>query len=205
MIRIRATPEKAAAIRAMLRGEPARLLNPIGAIMLATAQRAFREQGLGNVKWPERYPGQTPKLNVAGAVADLATGSRIKQRRYEARPAGRDTGEMMNRLTFRVQGNVLQVGSDTPYAAKFHGGGTSSQPVTGAVKSNLAALLRRIRKRNRKAGRGGKSIEEQRLGFLFRVTKLDTSSPARPFVGVTDDARAQIEDAIASVARAGGP
>lgn len=171
-------------------------LKRIGVHLVAQAKKAFSEQRFGAIQWPERYPNQVGgKLNIAGAVDDLKSGPRIKSRRYDARPAGRDTGEMMRRLTFRVAGGALEVGSDVPYAQKFHAGGISRQPLTRDFFRNLAQFLRTKRggakRRARHDGtlgpRGGtpKMLEEIRLAWLFNETYLETKSPPRPFLGFT--------------------
>lgn len=197
------TPTQAGAYRAVLTRQPELLLKRIGVLLVAQAKRAFVLQRFGAILWPERYPNQTGgKLNVAGAVSDLANGPTIKARRWDARPAGRDTGELMRRLTYRVIGDRLEVGSDVPYAQKFHAGGESVLPITQAVRANLAIWLRRHRKRVRKAARlagtlgprGGtpRTFEDRVLGPLFARDVLITSSPARPFVGLTDETEREI-------------
>lgn len=199
-----------AALRQYFTRDPDRLLKRIGVVMLAGSQAAFANQRFGSVVWPERYPNQGggEKLNVAGAVKDLANGPNIKSRRYDARPAGRDTGDLMGRLTAQVRGGLLEVGSDLPYAQRFHAGGESRLTITPQIKRNLGIFLRRKRKaagreadRNGGAGRGPrggapKTLEERRLGFLFRVGELVTESPARPFAGITREMVGDIESLI---------
>lgn len=205
-----------AALRDYFTRDPDRLLLRIGTVMLAGSQAAFANQRFGAVVWPERYPNQPAgeKLNLAGAVSDLATGPRIKSRRYDARPAGRDTGDLMGRLTAQVRGGLLEVGSDLPYATRFHAGGESRITITPQIKRNLGILLKAKRReagreanRRARAGqlsgrgpRGGtpKTLEERRLGFLFTVGELVTKSPARPFAGITREMVGDIESVIKS-------
>lgn len=202
-----------AALTEYLTRNPDRILRQIGVVMLAGSQRAFREQRFGAVVWPKRYPNQpeSETLNIAGAVEDLKSGPRLKSRRYDSRPAGRDTGDLMGRLTAQVRGGLLEVGSDVPYATRFHAGGESRITITNQIKYNLAALLRSKRRgakrRARAAGgvglgpRGGlsaaaRTLEEKRLGFLFHVGELVTKSPARPFAGISQEMTGDIEATI---------
>ena len=67
--------------------EPA--LKAIGAVLVSQGMRAFETESFGDEEWPERYPGQAePFINIAGAVADLTAGGRIKARRFQRRPVG---------------------------------------------------------------------------------------------------------------------
>lgn len=203
-----------AALRDYFTRDPERLLKRIGVVMLAGSQAAFANQRFGSVVWPERYPNQGAgeKLNIAGAVKDLENGPRIKSRRYDARPAGRDTGDLMGRLTAQVRGGLLEVGSDLPYATRFQSGGESRITITPQIKRNLSLFLKSKRRaagreanRRERAGqpsgrgpRGGtpKTLEERRLGFLFTVGELVTKSPARPFAGITREMVGDIESVI---------
>lgn len=153
------------------------VLSIIGAYSLASAQRAFVDQRSPTGQpWPARYPNQAEDfLNVAGALSDLTTGARIKGRRYDRLPAGRDTGDLIGRLTYEVRPGELAVGSNVPYAKKFQEGGTSSQPIP---ITNLRAFLRR-------SPRGG--VERKRLGPVLAAYRRGqrvwtTTSPPRPFV-----------------------
>lgn len=183
-----------------LLADPARVMGVIGEIAVARSKRSFKDQTSPDGEpWPHRYPNQSADfLNIAGAIEDLRSGPRIKKRRYDRRPAGRDTGNLVNSITFTVNGTELMVGSNAPYAAKFHFGGSSTQSLGGAVRANLKTLLGRQRKRRRRAGRTrqghmgaasqseGRTIEELRLGPLFGRTSWTTTSPPRPFVGLND-------------------
>lgn len=185
-------------LSALLHGNPDRVLRLIGLVATARSKRCFEEQRAPDgTPWPQRYPNQGADfLNVAGAISDLASGPRIKSRRYEARPAGRDTGDMMNRLTANVAGGELRVGSNVPYAERFHAGGESRQVIDTAIKRHLSEFLRKQRRGRRRRGEAGKSIEERRLGPLFNVREWTTDSQPRPFVGLTqqdaEDIRAEI-------------
>lgn len=198
----------AAQLEALLR-EPDRVLEIVGHVAMARARRCFSDQRAPDgTPWPPRYPGQdSDPLNVAGALADLASGPRIKPRRYDQRPAGRDTGDLLGRLTFQVAGGELQVGSDVPYAERFHAGGESTQVIDTTIRRNLAQLLRtkrRAAKRRMRDFPGVRitpTVEQRRLGPVFSTRYWTTTSPARPFVGLNDTDGAEIG---AEITRAAG-
>lgn len=155
------------------------VLSVIGAYAVSAAQRAFIDQRSPTGKaWPARYPNQGEDfLNVAGSLVDMETGARIKGRRYDRLPAGRDTGDLIGRLTYEVRPGELAVGSDVPYARKFQEGGESSQELTASMIRNLEAFLRR---------KPANGVERKRLGPVLAsyrrgVRRWVTTSPPRPF------------------------
>lgn len=161
----------------------------IGAVLVATAQRAFREQRLGDVQWPQRYPQQTsaPYVNVAGLVADLGRGQKPPKRRFEPRPALMDTGELRGSVdsdrAMVLEPFSVVVRSDRPYSLTQQEGGISTLLVDTKVRYGLMKFLRK-----RKDLRA-------RLGWLFQTNYedvLETKVNPRPFLGVTDDARRKI-------------
>lgn len=177
--------------------EPARLLKRIGVILLASSQAAFDEQKFGNVQWPERYAHQArPVLNIAGAIADLSDNDQIKDRRFDPRPAGIDTGALRNSLSpfaggAMQAGYAIQVGSTLPYAALIHGGGDSEpQQLTATVRDNLTLWLEREGTSDR-----GQLVKE-RLGFVYTEEEHVTEVMARPFIGITDASRLEINEMI---------
>jgi len=166
---------------------PDSILRGIGAMMVAASQRAFREQKFGDVAWEPRGP-----INVMGIIADFAAGkSEPPKRRFEDRPALRDTGRLAQSITFRVVGATeLEVGSNLPYA-KVHqdGGETQSAPLTDTIRERIAAWL---------DGRGSKY--RKALGWLlankFRNQPIKSRVHARPFVGITKEIREDAEALI---------
>lgn len=183
----------------------------VGLYTVAAAQRAFVDQrSPDGTPWPARYPNQAEDhLNVAGALEDLRTGADIKKRRYDQRPAGRDTGDLLGRLSFDVSGDSLTIGSDVPYAKKFQVGGESTQTLDSQTIANLVKFLAKKRRsekrRAREAGRSvRKTVEEVRLGpvlgrYRSGVREWKTTSPPRPFVQLgeqdSDDLAAQLLEA----------
>lgn len=203
-IDLRLEPAAAERLRDALLHSPGKLLKRLGVFMVAQGKRAFAEQRFGSAVWPKRYPNQPDgeSFNVAGAIKDLQSAPRVKDRRYDPRPAGRDEGDLMRRLTYEVSGTALQVGSDVPYAQRFHAGGSSVQDINSTVRRNLTIWLRTVRRGAKRAARrdgtlgprGGapRTIEERLMGPLFSQSTHTTKSPARPFVGITSDVESEL-------------
>lgn len=185
------TDEQGVARLRRLVGNPVRLLKGIGAILVASSQKAFEDQKFGDIEWDERYPNQDePKLNLAGALSDLNKGSGIKARRFVARPAGVDQGILRRSVAFRVSEtrDEVEAGSTVEYAGKFHGGGESTQVVTDTARRLFA------REFGRSTGQRREALK--RLSSIVKGDSLTTRSKARPFVGITDESAAKIDSLI---------
>lgn len=197
---------------------PAPLLKQMGAMLASDAKASFDRQALGDIAWPERYPGQrAPFINIAGAVADFAVGRKAPlSRRFDARPAGLDTGDTRRRITFAViPPDGVEVGSTSEQAQRLQSGGESKQPVSADTRARIKAFIGKGKKRgvfvpkdvpieearaalglkkNAKRNKAGELVVEDpnpyraKLMFLTlpATTSLTTKVHARPFLGVTD-------------------
>lgn len=186
--------------RAVLRGlaeSAARAISAVpdalrvaGQFLRSEGQRAFREQRLGPVLWPKRYPNTTGGfINVAGALAWLNRGTStasLPGRMFQDRPALLSTGALQRSVNFSVDRKSVKVGSNLEYAPVHQWGGRSVQEVTSQARAKLARLMRRARR-----GKLPKAV--LRLGFLFRADELETNVAQRPFVGIPRDARFERE------------
>ncbi len=163
------------------------LLNSIGALLLETTETAFEEERFGDIRWPERYAGQAdPFINIAGALADLSTGPRIKARRFDRRPALQDTGRLRGSFRFEVTADdTVTAGTTVDYAPTHHIPLISSQPVSAQAKENLKTVIRRD-------GKGSKRRVLLKLVFLLNEDTLETQVAWRPMVGTTDQTEADI-------------
>jgi len=166
--------------------DPHAALKKIGILMVAESQRAFKTQQFGRGKWEQRAP-----VNVFGIIADFHMGrTKPPARRFDRRPALRDTGRLASSIAYQVTGNVVEVGTNLDYAAVHQTGGeTESEPITGAVRRGLWRWLKK------------ESTElKRRLGWLlnkkFRDERLTQTVPARPFIGVTPETRAAVKKAV---------
>jgi len=165
---------------------PGAALKQIGAFMVSESQRSFKLQKFGKTGWRERAP-----INVFGIISDFHAGKKAPpNRRFDTRPALRDTGRLAQSIAFKVSGDTVTVGSNLPYAGVHqHGGPVESLPITQAVQTALGKWLQ------------GKGSElQEKLGPLLSPSKtgktLKMEVPARPFVGVTKQTEADILEAI---------
>lgn len=163
-------------------GAPAK----IGAMMVAESQRAFKAQEFGGRKWSERAP-----VNIFGIIADFSAGKKAPPaRRFESRPALRDTGRLASSIAFRVSGDTVEVGTTVEYAAVHQKGGkVESKPLTSAVRTALWAWLKKQAR-----------PLQRRIGWVlnkkFIDQKLTQKVPARKFLGITDKTRAMVRGIV---------
>lgn len=169
---------------------PERTLKQIGAIMVAESQAAFRAQSFGGASWQQRA-----SVNVFGIIDDFAQGkAKPPTRRFERRPALRDTGRLSASISFRlVASNVVEVGTVLPYAATHNfGGPVESKPITDTVRRNLWKWLK-----------GQDFAMQRKLGWLlnskFRNETLKGEVPARRFVGITQQTRRYVREALGAI------
>lgn len=164
---------------------PHKALKQIGALMVAESQSAFRNQQFGRDKWLPRS-----SVNVFGIISDFSKGSTPPQRRFESRPALRDTGRLSSSITFKVSGSVVEVGTNLDYAKVHqHGGEVESKKISKAVQQSLWRWLK-------PKGKGLK----QSLGWLlnkkFTGETLKTQVPKRPFVGITKQTMEDVREVV---------
>lgn len=164
---------------------PDQALRQIGAIAVAESQAAFAAQRHGNKSWRAR---STP--NVMGIIADFSAGRTPPGRRFDARPALRDTGALARSIAFQVRSPVVEWGSNLHYARLHQFGGTSrSATITGTIRTKLWKWLQRQ----------SREIRVQ-LGWLlndkFRGQSITSRIPARPFVGITQRTRMAVQRII---------
>ncbi|HLG42486.1 MAG TPA: hypothetical protein VI643_03895 [Planctomycetota bacterium] len=123
------------------------VLTGLGALGVASSQRAFYEQRLGEHEWPARYPSMPdPFLNIAGALADFIAGRESpKPSRFDRRPALIDEGNrggLLGSFTFDVSDDkTVEWGTNKDYAQKHHEGLADFQPYGEDVQGRIAAYL----------------------------------------------------------------
>lgn len=184
----KATFRKGAKLRRVAGGlqNPARALKVIGVLMVAESQSAFKQQEFGKKKWDERS-----NPNVYGIINDFASGGgNPPSRRFQSRPALRDTGRLASSISYRVMSPSVQVGTTLDYSSVLHFGGTiKSKVITRPMQEAMARWLRRQTA----------SIRKQ-LGWLlnrkFTNTQLTGEVKARPFVGITQQTRLYVRRAV---------
>jgi phage gpG-like protein len=156
------------------------LMEQIGRYLQQVSRISFLNQSFDGKKWAPRR-GSANRPSILGAVQDLTDGPEIAASRFTDRPALVNTGNLRRSIRCLVNPKTVRITSTAPYAQLQNDGGTASLPVTQAVRSNLATLLR-SQKQLRPA-----------LGFLFRRESVSATIPARPFLGVPSNAKAKIE------------
>lgn len=165
---------------------PVRALKQIGALAVSESQAAFRAQRLGRDTWKPRA-----EVNRFGIIADFHAGkSEPPSRRFQTRPALRDTGRLASSIAFRVDHDSVVIGSNLPYASVHHTGGeVESMPITEDVQSRLADWLK-----------GQNSERRKQLGHLLNKnltgTTLKMEVPERPIVALTDQLIADVREVV---------
>lgn len=200
---------------------PRNLLSKIGAELVATSQKAFKEERMGAQRWDARYPKQSPpKINVAGVVQDLSSGSAVKTRRFLDRPVLQDTGQLKASVHSTITGPYeVEAFSVKEYGGLHQYGGVSKQKITDTVKKNLAKFLKTQAGKARRLGRHvliatgipkGRALKEmseklgsergkelrKKLGFLFSITELRTKIFPRPFLGIPPETEGHIKELV---------
>lgn len=187
------TPEGLRRLRTRLRNT-APAARMIGILLVSESARAFTEQRLGDVRWPERYPNQAePFVNVAAVLEKANRGIKPRPGDFSRRPALLSTRTLQRSVAMNVRGpGLVEVGSVVPYAALHHYGGTSRQEVTETAKLTLRSWLYTAKGRLRKQA----APYAEKLTPLLRKTHHETEVFARPFIGVTEEAGAKITDIV---------
>lgn len=167
--------------------DPKRALKQIGILGVAESQGAFRSQRFGANTWPTRG---VP--NVFGIIADFAAGRTAPpNRRFDPRPALIDTGGLRGSLAYRPVGQTtVEWGTVKTYAAVHQTGGPIESEVLDAdTQARIARWLRRQ-----------PELRQRQLGFLtlpsLKGTRIQGRVPARPFVGITETTRKNVDRAV---------
>ncbi len=113
------------------------ILTRVGTYFKGQADKAFRRQRRGSVRWRAR---KVP--NMAGILKDLETAPRVKERRFSPRPALIDTRSMARLNFFDVLSDTqMKMGNEADYSEKHQLGGNSIIRVTSAMRANAAKYL----------------------------------------------------------------
>ncbi len=149
-------------------------LSRIGALLVIRAQTAFDDQKRGSFEWAKRG---VP--NIPGIVADCEGGGSIKERRFQERPAGIDTGRLRSSIAWDiVDASSVEVGVNLDYASLIQFGGTVEIDVTQNTLDCIQEYLVDHPER-----------EQRALRALIRKGPhtITMEVPPRPFVAVTDE------------------
>lgn len=164
--------------------DPSKLIKQLSAIGLTSAEKAFKDQALGDFAWSERYPGMTPPvLNIAGAIKDFNAGRKQpKPNRFQDRPANVDEGTrggLWGSLTITTSDDVVGWGSNKEYATLMQEGGVMDQDITEGAKERIQEYLY-TGLFTEKAAESKRSIEKSReKSSVTRMEKKATIQVSR--------------------------
>lgn len=176
--------------------DPTPALKQIGAVISAESQGAFKKQAFGGQKWEPRAP-----INVFGILADFAAGKKEPPaRRFQDRPALRDTGRLGASIAWRIDGDAVVIGTNLDYASAHQfGGEVKSATITAAMQTAMAAWIKR-KGRGKTEAAVARASMKRGLGWLlnkkFTGKQLVGKVPARPFVGITKQGARDIRKII---------
>ena len=157
--------------------EPQKVMKQVGEFLRSKMAESFGNQSRGSFKWRPRH---VP--NIMGILSDLEHGSTVKGRRFEERPALKDTGDLSRSLGMGAH-NIeypskvkVEVGSPMEYAGTMNAGGEVKKPITETIRKNLNIFLKRKKNKDLR----------KKLGWLFSKKEYVTTVPARPFAIITE-------------------
>ena len=164
---------------------PQKALKQIGVLMVAESQASFRDQQFGRKKWKGRAP-----VNVFGIIADFSKGSTPPARRFQTRPALKDTGRLSGSISYKVSGLAVEVGTNLDYAGVHQfGGQVESEKITKSVQQALSKWLKPK----------DKGLKES-LGWIlnkkFTGETIKGQVPARPFVGISKQTIEDVREVV---------
>lgn len=164
---------------------PQKALKQIGVLMVAESQASFRDQRFGRKKWKGRAP-----VNVFGIIADFSKGSTPPARRFQTRPALKDTGRLSGSISYKVSGLAVEVGTNLDYAGVHQfGGQVESEKITKSVQQALSKWLKPK----------DKGLKES-LGWIlnkkFTGETIKGQVPARPFVGISKQTIEDVREVV---------
>ena len=182
MADVTVSPEGAVKLKRAL-SNPRTALAQIGVVLQGTSERAFNEQRLGSIEWSEPYDGKEPYVNVAAALKAFSRGDKRPPRRAFRRQALFQSGDLAKSITYEVEDDKsVVVGSSKLYAPLHQRGGPSQVRITKPGQKALAKWL------NTKSGKPFQSV----LGAFVKRQRHRSRVQARPVIGSTDEARADI-------------
>ena len=164
-------------------------LQEIGDYLVNLSNKAFTDQEWQGARWIAR---SVP--NVPGIVRDLEKGPNIQDKRFNSRPALRDTDALMNSIKSRTIGSrAIEVGSSSQYAELMHDGGPWSEEVSNTVQKNLLVML----DQSERAASGPIKENAHIFRFLLNRKEISGKVPPRQFLGPPKDAKEVFGNIIA--------
>lgn len=191
-------PEAMVRFRAAL-ANTSDLMTQIGALFVAQAKEAFREQRLGPVIWPERYPHQSGAfINIWPVVFHAGQGRPPAPSDFQKRPALQDRFgiSIAEGVATENSGNTMvTVGHKEPWAGVYQYGAITRLPITERTRLTLWDWLFG---KGAKGPKKGKEEYAKKLSFVFLREELVGKPYPRPFIGLTDQIAEDIERTVAA-------
>jgi phage gpG-like protein len=201
--------------------DPRDVLKKIGVMLRKQTTRAFTDQkSPAGTPWEPRYPGQaSPKLNVAGALADFNLGKKKPASvRFQDRPALRNTNLLKNwwgdasKQSAWYKGKYIVVvgvaGDIAHYATRMQEGGTDEQDITPTAKKGIYHFIyggkkaakfkgfKDTKKKTKEIRQRESDAVQLHMGWMLNKstnpTKLTTDVVPRPFLEIGPETERQI-------------
>jgi len=192
----------------------------IGSVTVAQAHQAFRDQKLGDVKWPVRYPKQrSPFINIAPVVFKAGKGQIPGPDDFLQSPALEGThGDLYRYTGWKLVGkDAVEIGHPEAWSGRFQWGGIGRIPITDTTRATLGKWLKtksgkpsqaavKFTKRDGvtkevvgSTSYGKRSDYASKLAFVFdpKRTELVQLAYPRPWLGMTPKLYEEIDLAIA--------
>lgn len=158
---------------------PTFILTGVGALLVRTSQKAFREQRLGQARWKDR--GETKMVpNWPAVILDFARGkSAPPERRFEPRPVLTDNGMLRRSFSWRIVArDTVEEGTVLPYGDALHAGKpTLTEVISKTVQQRLWAWMKKLGARAQAAaGRLAGADERDRVKRMRADPKVQRAA-----------------------------
>lgn len=174
------------------------LMAKVGALFVAQAKQAFREQRLGGTFWPERYPHQKGAfINIWPVVMQAGEGRTPVAIDFEKRPALRDRFGVSiaeGVAVERAGRTTVVVGHKEPWAGVYQYGAITRLQITERTRLTLWDWLFG---KSTKGPKKGKEEYARKLAFVFQRDELVGKPYPRPFIGMTEQIADDIDETVA--------
>jgi hypothetical protein len=188
----------------------------IGGQTIAQARNAFTAQKLGDVSWPARSPAQKePFINIIPVVRRAGMGQAPTADDFRRRPAlFSSPWTLKDGITFLAMGREsVEIGHPAPWSGQFQWGTPGVVKITETTRETLAKWLA---KQGGKRGKGDVKFRKKdgdgntvttnvgpaaafakKLAFVWTKDQIYGRPYKRPFLGMTPELYAEIDESIA--------
>ena len=161
------------------------ILTRIGAYMQGVTSRAFRDQGRGGEKWPERMTPSVPSI-----VRQLNREQPPSEKYFKSAPALIDLGTLSRSIAYDVEDRSVVIGSTAPYSSNMQYGIASQITLEPVGRKFLAGWLRSLPRAKRRT-------RSAQLGWLFRKPSFTVTPRPRVFLEVLPEDEKEFRQIVA--------